>query len=187
MAIQTINIGNRVNDGLGDDLRTAFEKVNANFTDLSNELEITAVNLGAPYGLFKQRVGRELQFKTLLEGSKISFESLTDAIRINNTEPDAFTSITTNAGEITADVDTGTNNLTLQGSLGARNIIVSKTSSNVISINTVLDLKQILLTLDFGTATDDFSNNVTALLAASNMDFGTVYNPGRLQVDLGGV
>ena len=29
MAIQTINIGNVVNDGLGDDLRTAFQKVNA--------------------------------------------------------------------------------------------------------------------------------------------------------------
>ena len=27
MTIQTINIGNVVNDGLGDDLRTAFEKV----------------------------------------------------------------------------------------------------------------------------------------------------------------
>jgi hypothetical protein len=35
MTIQTINIGNVVNDGLGDDLRTAFEKVNANFADLA--------------------------------------------------------------------------------------------------------------------------------------------------------
>ncbi len=34
MAIQTINLGNVVNDGLGDDLRTAFQKVNANFTEL---------------------------------------------------------------------------------------------------------------------------------------------------------
>ena len=32
--IQTINIGNLVNDGTGDDLRTAFEKVNSNFTNL---------------------------------------------------------------------------------------------------------------------------------------------------------
>ena len=29
MAIQTINIGNQVNDGLGDDLRSAFQEVNA--------------------------------------------------------------------------------------------------------------------------------------------------------------
>ena len=47
MTIQTINIGNVVNDGLGDDLRTAFQKVNANFTDLSAQLTITASNVGA--------------------------------------------------------------------------------------------------------------------------------------------
>ena len=34
MAIQTINIGQNVNDGTGDDLRTAFDKVNDNFTYL---------------------------------------------------------------------------------------------------------------------------------------------------------
>jgi len=31
MAIQTINIGQNANDGTGDDLRTAFDKVNDNF------------------------------------------------------------------------------------------------------------------------------------------------------------
>ena len=36
MAIQTINIGNIVNDKLGDDLRTAFQKVNANFSALKS-------------------------------------------------------------------------------------------------------------------------------------------------------
>ena len=45
--IQTINIGNLVNDGLGDDLRTAFQKVNANFTSLNGELSITGSNLGS--------------------------------------------------------------------------------------------------------------------------------------------
>ena len=32
--IQTINLGNYANDGTGDDLRAAFTKVNANFTEL---------------------------------------------------------------------------------------------------------------------------------------------------------
>jgi hypothetical protein len=45
MAIQTINIGNVVNDGLGDDLRTAFQKVNANFTALDAELSVTGKNI----------------------------------------------------------------------------------------------------------------------------------------------
>lgn len=34
MSIQTINLGNYANDGTGDDLRTAFEKVNANLVEL---------------------------------------------------------------------------------------------------------------------------------------------------------
>ena len=34
MAIQTINLGTYANDGTGDDLRTAFEKVNANLVEL---------------------------------------------------------------------------------------------------------------------------------------------------------
>ena len=56
MTIQPINIGNVVNDGLGDDLRTAFEKVNANFADLSTQLTITASNVGAVgVGVFKEK------------------------------------------------------------------------------------------------------------------------------------
>lgn len=34
MTQQTINVGSAVNDGTGDPLRTAFQKTQANFTDL---------------------------------------------------------------------------------------------------------------------------------------------------------
>ena len=37
MAQQTINIGTSANDGTGDPLRTAFDKVNDNFTELYND------------------------------------------------------------------------------------------------------------------------------------------------------
>lgn len=36
MAIQEVNIGTIVNDGTGDPLRTAYEKINGNFTDATN-------------------------------------------------------------------------------------------------------------------------------------------------------
>ena len=36
MAIQTVKIGAAVNDGTGDDARTAFAKINQNFTDSAN-------------------------------------------------------------------------------------------------------------------------------------------------------
>jgi len=47
MAIQTINIGQYANDGSGDDLRTAFTKVNANFALLGTDIPVAeATNLG---------------------------------------------------------------------------------------------------------------------------------------------
>ena len=50
MAKQTVNIGTSANDRTGDSLRSAFNKINANFTELYTELGInddTDLNLGA--------------------------------------------------------------------------------------------------------------------------------------------
>lgn len=49
MAIQTINLGTYANDGTGDDLRTAFEKVNSNFTELGASDVRNGLNLGPSY------------------------------------------------------------------------------------------------------------------------------------------
>ena len=48
MAKQTINIGTTANDGTGDPLRTAFDKVNSNFTELYNDDagDVNSVNAG---------------------------------------------------------------------------------------------------------------------------------------------
>jgi hypothetical protein len=70
MAIQTIEIGGYANDGTGDDLRTAFEKVNSNFAELNGTIAIqTATTLGSPTGneagIFAQKNGSTLEFKKL--------------------------------------------------------------------------------------------------------------------------
>ena len=68
MTIQTINLGNYANDGTGDDLRTAFKKVNANFTLLGGTVTIAdGSNLGTGTGVFAQRnnTNATLEFKTL--------------------------------------------------------------------------------------------------------------------------
>lgn len=49
MAIQTINLGTYANDGTGDDLRSAFTKVNNNLTEIDLTRVIGADNLGAGY------------------------------------------------------------------------------------------------------------------------------------------
>lgn len=187
MAIQTINIGNRVNDGLGDDLRTAFQKVNANFTALEASLTVTASNIGTlGEGIFKQKTGVNLEFRNLIPGNKISLDGLTDSIRINSTQPDAFTSVSTNSGVVIADNDSGTVDITLQGGRGARNIRVTA-SGDVIEVDTVLDLEQILLSYDFGGITANYEHPIQFALASANIDFGTINNPGRLSLDLGGI
>jgi len=66
--LQTINLGNYANDGTGDDLRTAFEKVNTNFTVLLAEAtNSNVINVGAGVGLFGQKNGStlNLEFKSL--------------------------------------------------------------------------------------------------------------------------
>jgi hypothetical protein len=69
MAIETIHVGNLVNDGLGDDLRTAFQKVNNNFNYLTGELTVTGQNIGsAGIGIFKQKVNENLQLKKIAAG-----------------------------------------------------------------------------------------------------------------------
>ena len=103
--LRTINIGNLANDGLGDDLRTAFDKVNDNFNDLNDELTVNVVNVG-PFvsGLFKEKVGNELRFKSSDAGRKITFNNNTDSITINSTVPDSFTRFDTDSGIMTAQV-----------------------------------------------------------------------------------
>ena len=83
MPIQTINIGNYANDGLGDDLRTAFEKVNANFNLLNTTDTTAAANVGTGSGIFAQKSGTTLQFKSLVGGSNITLSSNGTSITIN--------------------------------------------------------------------------------------------------------
>jgi hypothetical protein len=76
MAIQTINLGTYANDGTGDDLRTAFEKVKANFAELSDITAIGGVNLGSgtPVYAGMQSVtdtGDNLTFRSLVAGNNV--------------------------------------------------------------------------------------------------------------------
>lgn len=67
MAIETINLGSYANDGTGDDLRTAFEKVNANFALLNTEVTIAnGENIGSGVKIFAKRNVANLEFKTLI-------------------------------------------------------------------------------------------------------------------------
>jgi len=128
MAIRQINIGNIANDGTGDNIRTAFAKINDNFTFLEQNLGLdnTALNIGSNgEGLFKQKVDGVLQFKKIEAGSGISLDGTGDTLLV--------TAIS--AGDLT--VSDGTNTDTVQVGLdtltvaGGNNITVTVTDNTV--------------------------------------------------------
>lgn len=84
MSIQEINLGQYANDGTGDDLRTAFQKVNANFVLLNNNVNISGgLNKGNGTGVFKQRTGANLDFRTLTSlDSSIEITSSADEVNL---------------------------------------------------------------------------------------------------------
>ena len=190
MTVQTINIGNVVNDGLGDDLRTAFQKVNANFSDLSAQLTITAVNINdTGVGVFKEKVGAELRFKKLVSGTKMLLTDTDTSIVVNSTAPDAFTRIDTDAGVMLASTHQQITmaGVAAPGSTTSRKDIEVTAFGSTVSFKTIVPVTDILTSYDFGAITGTLNNSMQALFAASNMDFGTITLPGRFDLDCGSI
>jgi hypothetical protein len=184
MTVQTINIGNQVNDGLGDDLRSAFQKVNANFSELNSQISVIAVNVGTStgVGIFKEKSGATLRFKSLVSDGKITINPQNDTITIGTTQKDAFSSITTNNGVVVADVGTNYDNLTLQG---GSNVIITA-AQRTITVDTRQDFGRILVTdADFGNLNGITDNLFTLVLQNTDIDFGSFTNPAPIEYDAG--
>lgn len=188
--IQTINIGNLVNDGLGDDLRTAFQKVNANFADLNAGLTITAQNMaGGDAGIFLDKVNNNLRFRSLVSGTKILIEQSSSSIRINSTQEDAFIRFDTDSGSILASTH---EQITLQGlaaplsETGVKDIEVTASGSSVL-FKTIIPVTEYLTTYDFGSINGIYANAIQLSLQASNIDFGTITFTSDLELDCGGL
>lgn len=199
MAINTINIGNQVNDGLGDDLRTAFQKVNGNFAELGAQLSITATNIGTTgSGVFKEKVGADLRFKKLKGSTNIGVEDLGDVIEFRDLTPTAFYKFETDSGGV---IQAGTGNsngfISLHGApaltttlhpastSGIRDIEISTNGSDQIFFRTVIPVTDILLNFDFGPVNGNYTSAVQLSLSQANIDFGTIYLPGMFDLDFG--
>jgi len=134
MAIQTINIGTNPNDGTGDDLRTAFDKVNDNFAELlavGGETN-TASNLGIGEGVFKQKTAQNLEFKTLRNtDGKITITSDANSVYLNtsNLADNDFGSIQVDNGDI---ITATSSSATFGIKSGNTNIDVTKSGNDVV-------------------------------------------------------
>lgn len=79
-----INIGAIANDGTGDDLRSAFSKINNNFIQLDSSIDASTVaaNLGTGEGLYKDKDVNTLQFRSIAGSANITVTTDGDNIVI---------------------------------------------------------------------------------------------------------
>ncbi len=189
--LQTINIGNLANDGLGDDLRTAFEKVNANFSDLNDELSVSVVNLSETgVGVFKEKVGSELRLRSITGGRRITVTERDDAVEVASSTPDAFTRFDTDAGFIDAGTKAA---IYVQGTNAPdsetliKDIEVTTDGTNGLLLKTIIPVTEYLQTYDFGYLKNTYDNAIQLAMTASNIEFGTLTIDSDLELDCGGI
>ena len=183
-----INVGRIVNDGLGDDIRTAFLKINGTFDHIEELMDIAlsrdAENVGGGVGLFKQKNDNILEFRSISGGRYTDVEEVGDTVVINNTTPQPFTRIDTNIGSV---FSARTPNITIGG--GDDIIVTADDSTGNITIDTrTIDhhsFMSILSTYDFGPIDGDFNNPVQFDLANTNIEFGTITVPSHTNLDCG--
>ena len=132
MAIQTINLGTYANDGTGDDLRTAFEKVKANFIELYST--VFGANIGASPPISGVEEG-ELWWSTV--DGKLYIYYGTAWIEATPVPPQIFY-------DISATATTGGANIFLNASnsdtdsvkfASSTNITVTRTDANTITLS----------------------------------------------------
>jgi hypothetical protein len=85
--LQLINTGTYANDGTGDDLLTAFNKVNANFTLLQTDSGVAgAANLGTGAGIWADKNLLNLEFKSLTStGGSVGITSTATTVNLEST------------------------------------------------------------------------------------------------------
>jgi hypothetical protein len=212
MAIELIDIGNIANDGTGDDLRTAFEKVNLNFVELDTSIDIstTASNIGNGVGIFKQKSGNNLEFRSLETDANLAVTVVGDKIRIATdfagkdisvgsltTIGGAFIGTTLDAGIITASSIIGSFVGTVYPPGPARIIGIGNIDGFNPAYGTVgyepakvdgisvQDLYRQVNTIDLGSITGTFTDPISYLLNQVGIDMGTFTSPASFVIDGG--
>jgi hypothetical protein len=129
MGKQTIDVGTVINDGTGDDIRTAFVKVNDNFTELYDQgaQNNSGANVGTGIGVYKNKTGDILNFKTLTAGLGIYVTPGTNDIVIQNAWPSISRITADDTHEI---LSTGSASIVVAGAGG----VTTSISGNTLTI-----------------------------------------------------
>ena len=178
MSIQTINTGTYANDGTGEDLKSAFDKVNANFAFLNTEINVgNATNLGGGTALFAQKNSLNLEFKTLTSDD--------DTVAITHTA-------TTVNLESTAKVESDTdphlggdlflNGYIINGGNGTGDVQSTVHGIDIRTLNALLEIAFSTNTVDL-----EFGSNISALEFQTTplIDLGSFEFPSTTSLDFG--
>lgn len=172
MAIQTINLGSVANDGTGDDLREAFEKVIFNFADLDTRTPeaTTVVNLGTGEGVYSNKNIAELQLKSLIGGTNVTLSSDTN--------------------ELTIDVDSGVTQFLVAADNGSLSVTENSTVNlqGGTLITTTRDGDNIRIDSSaLGTVSDDLTPMLGGALNANGNNIGNVGIVTATDINVGNV
>lgn len=201
MSLQTINVGNFVNDGTGDDLRTAFVKINENFDelDLRGGQSNTISNVGTGIGVYKEKVGVNLRLKTLRSGGGITITADANEITIANSRNLVNEATPT----LSANLNINNNNLTNGNQISATDFFGrfngpsigvhnGPVSGNVIGNLTglvhgidVRDLDNAINGFDFGSIDNVANSFLEYLFFTTAVDMGSIIAPSAIGVDAG--
>jgi hypothetical protein len=159
MSLQQINLGTVANDGTGDDLRTAFQKIISNFNQLDARTPeaTTAVNLGNGQGVFASKVADELRFKTIVGGQNVT--------------------LTATGQTITVDVNAGVTQFTLAADSGS--VLVTENSTITIEGGRLVTTQRtgnsiVVNTSALGSVVEDTSPRLGGNLNADGFNLGSV-------------
>ena len=159
MSLQQINLGTVANDGTGDDIRTAFQKIINNFNQLDARTPeaTTAVNLGNGQGVFASKVADELRFKTIVGGQNVT--------------------LTATGQTITVDVNAGVTQFTLAADSGS--VLVTENSTITIEGGRLVTTQRtgnsiVVNTSALGSVVEDTSPRLGGNLNANGFNLGSV-------------
>ena len=201
MSLQTINLGTLANDGTGDDLRTAFEKVINNFNYLQEQLsfEVQGENVGTGIGVYHNKFDNLLEFNSFVSGNNISLTLSENNIivavnmdsnlvmngqRILNSGNIELNQDSTLIGNVVGDL-TGSVTPPPGRPIGYGDIFVNDGPALLVGIS-VVDIARPIQNFDFGFITNNnFNNSVDYMLFVAGMDLGTIAAPAPFTIDLG--
>lgn len=209
MTLQTINLGDLANDGMGDDLRTAFEKVNYNFSSLEIAAsDITgATNLGtAGATVFKEVVNRDLKFRRILGQNGVTVTNTDTAVIVSGATIPATIitgdngSLLFNPGDtisivgasnISVGINNNTRTITITGNLTTLEDTLDANGNdivNVVNINGVNwedQIAALFVNMDFGPITTNVTSFIDFIRNTNSVDMGTILNPLVTVIDFG--